>query len=159
MLNKKRNRLNQIRSKSFLLLLYDILNDNEFKEIIDWNSKGNGIIIYDIPKLSEIVLPKYYKHNKYSSFVRQLNIYGFYKPKGIIKDGEGYIHDKFNIKITKDEINQISQRYKKKNPSLNVFPDSIKKELNDTETLYSTNNENNLFKSLLDLELNNKKMK
>lgn len=158
MLNKKRNRLGKIRNKSFLILLYEILNDEAYREIIHWNSKGNGIIISNVHQFTEIVLPKYYKHNKYSSFVRQLNIYGFYKPKGITRNGEGFIHDKFTINMTKDEINEISQQNKKRNLSLNDFPEIIKKEIIDIETQSSSNNETNLLKNLLDIELENKKM-
>ncbi|KAI8989575.1 HSF-type DNA-binding-domain-containing protein [Pilobolus umbonatus] len=42
--------------------------------------RHNGIymfIIDCIPKFTEIVLPKLFKHCKFASFVRQLNIYGF----------------------------------------------------------------------------------
>ena len=82
MLNKKLFKLNKKR-KSFLSKLYDILNNKAYKEIIFWNKEDKGIIIANVNKFNSIILPKYYK---YSSFVRQLNTYGFYKSKGIIKE-------------------------------------------------------------------------
>ena len=66
MLSKKRNKSKAlINSKSFLFLLYDILNESLYQNIIHWDSKGTTLIISDINKLCEIVLTKYFKHNKY----------------------------------------------------------------------------------------------
>ena len=73
-----------VKKKPFLLRLYEILNEKENQEIIHWNSEGNGLIIENINMLSFIILPKYYSHNNYSSFVRQLNIYKFHKTKSKI---------------------------------------------------------------------------
>ena len=114
MLNKKRYRLKQIsQNKLFLSKLYDILNNEENKDIIHWNNEGTAIIIVDINKLCELILPKYYKHSNYSSFVRQLNLYGFYKSKGIIKDGDSFEHNKINKNVTKEQIIELLQQNKK----------------------------------------------
>ena len=81
MLNKKVTRSRKRRTKSFLSKLYEILNEISYKDIISWNMEGNGILIKNISSLCKIILPKYFKHNNYSSFIRQLNIYGFHKSK------------------------------------------------------------------------------
>lgn len=44
-----------------------------------WSDAGDSIIISDINMFSEKVLPAYFNHNNYSSFIRQLNMYGFRK--------------------------------------------------------------------------------
>ena len=93
--------------KSFLSKLYDILNDINYNEIISWNKEGTGIIIKNTIALCQSVLPKYYNHHNYSSFVRQLNSYGFHKIQGIVKDGEGFEHDNFTKNNTKEQIRQI----------------------------------------------------
>ena len=71
-----------------------------------------SIIIKDINNLSDIILPKFYTHNNYKSFVRQLNIYGFKKIK-TIKNGEEFKHEKFNKNSTYEQITQIKRKRKK----------------------------------------------
>ena len=110
MLKKKRFRSCLIpKSITFLSKLYDILNDEQYKGIIHWNKEGKAIVINDISKLCEIVLAKFYKHRNYSSFVRQLNKYGFNKVKGGGKEELIFEHDKFNKNITKEQIKEIAQ--------------------------------------------------
>lgn len=38
-----------------------------------WSTNGDTIIIRDVKEFSEKVIPTAYKHNNFSSFVRQLN--------------------------------------------------------------------------------------
>lgn len=47
--------------------------------IASWNHDGTSFYVLDSKSLSEIMIPKYFKHNNFSSFVRQLNFYGFHK--------------------------------------------------------------------------------
>eukprot|EP01039_Chlorochromonas_danica_P002245 gene2245-2459_t len=46
-----------------------------------WSESGDTVIIKDAKAFSEKVIPTAYKHNNFSSFVRQLNFYGFRKVK------------------------------------------------------------------------------
>ena len=113
--NKRMNSTKNKKKKSFLLKLFDILNDSTYYDIIHWNNEGNGIIIMDTNKFSESVLPNFYIHNKYATFVRQLNIYGFHKSKTIINEGgEGFYHEIFTKFSTKEKIKQIMRKNKKK---------------------------------------------
>lgn len=45
------------------------------ERIVSWNSEGNGFVVWSPAEFSELMLPKYFKHNNFSSFIRQLNTY------------------------------------------------------------------------------------
>ncbi|RHY21027.1 hypothetical protein DYB32_009913, partial [Aphanomyces invadans] len=62
----------------FLRHLYAILH-TEDSSIISWSVDGSCIQLFNVKRLETEVLPKYFKHNKLSSFQRQLNYFGFRK--------------------------------------------------------------------------------
>jgi hypothetical protein len=64
---------------SFLQKTYDILCDNSLSSIVRWTEDGRSFSVKNVKEFSEKVLPKYFKHSNFSSFVRQLNMYDFHK--------------------------------------------------------------------------------
>ncbi|KAK4368778.1 hypothetical protein RND71_012570 [Anisodus tanguticus] len=53
-----------------------MVNDPSTDKIVSWSSDGdNSFVVWDPPELAKELLPKYFKHNNFSSFVRQLNTY------------------------------------------------------------------------------------
>jgi len=50
-------------------------------EIGGWSVGGDSVVIKDVKQFSDKIIPTAYKHNNFSSFVRQLNFYGFRKVK------------------------------------------------------------------------------
>jgi len=50
--------------------------------IAGWSADGASFLVRDTDRLAKTVIPQFFKHNKWSSFVRQLNFYGFKKVKG-----------------------------------------------------------------------------
>ncbi|RHZ26966.1 hypothetical protein DYB37_013716 [Aphanomyces astaci] len=51
----------------------------ESDDIIRWTPDGLAFEVVDMEALTSAVLPHYFKHNKYSSFQRQLNYFHFKK--------------------------------------------------------------------------------
>ncbi|CAB4261588.1 unnamed protein product [Prunus armeniaca] len=63
----------------FLTKTYDIVDDPTTNDIVSWSRDNNSFVVLDPQKFSMSLLPRYFKHNNFSSFVRQLNTYGFRK--------------------------------------------------------------------------------
>ncbi|KER22720.1 hypothetical protein T265_09239 [Opisthorchis viverrini] len=64
---------------AFLTKLRLLVDDEDTKDIIYWDPSGNSFHISDGNRLAKEVLPLFFKHNNLSSFIRQLNMYGFRK--------------------------------------------------------------------------------
>jgi hypothetical protein len=56
-----------------------MVNDPESDELICWAEDGASFFVNRQEDFARKVLPRFFKHNKFSSFVRQLNMYGFHK--------------------------------------------------------------------------------
>ncbi|XWS43464.1 hypothetical protein CRYUN_Cryun16bG0106200 [Craigia yunnanensis] len=63
----------------FLSKTYDLVDDTSLDTIISWGSTGESFVVWDPIEFSRLILPRNFKHNNFSSFVRQLNTYGFRK--------------------------------------------------------------------------------
>mmetsp|Transcript_13488 Transcript_13488/g.22146 ORF Transcript_13488/g.22146 Transcript_13488/m.22146 type:complete len:523 (-) Transcript_13488:995-2563(-) len=63
----------------FLSKTFDIFSDPANEEICSWGVTGETIHVKKIDEFSKTILPKYFKHSNFQSFVRQLNMYDFHK--------------------------------------------------------------------------------
>lgn len=59
----------------FLVKTYDMVDDPSTDKIVSWSATNNSFVVWDPPEFARDLLPKYFKHNNFSSFVRQLNTY------------------------------------------------------------------------------------
>ncbi|OMO77632.1 Heat shock factor (HSF)-type, DNA-binding protein [Corchorus capsularis] len=63
----------------FLTKTFDMVDDPNTNYIVSWSRGGGSFVVWDPHSFSTNLLPRYFKHNNFSSFVRQLNTYGFRK--------------------------------------------------------------------------------
>lgn len=104
-------------NNTFVHKLYNMVIDIQYQHLIAWNYTGLSFVVCNILEFSRDVLPKHFKHNNFSSFVRQLNMYGFHKvnksPKGHRTLAENQIwefsHSKF-IKDRPDLLEEIKRK-------------------------------------------------
>ncbi|TPX33005.1 hypothetical protein SmJEL517_g03983 [Synchytrium microbalum] len=64
---------------NFVHKLRGMISDRMYQHLISWNFAGTSFVVTNVNEFSKEVLPKHFKHNNFSSFVRQLNMYGFHK--------------------------------------------------------------------------------
>ncbi|KAG8648643.1 hypothetical protein MANES_08G020700v8 [Manihot esculenta] len=71
--------LQEIPIPPFLSKTYDLVCDRSLDPIISWGTTGESFVVWDPVEFARVILPRNFKHNNFSSFVRQLNTYGFRK--------------------------------------------------------------------------------
>ena len=135
---------------SFLLKLYTILNDKKYIKMIKWCDDGHSFIIYNVSNFAKNVLPNFFNHHNFTSFVRQLNLYNFHKVKTGKKGEQKYTHNEFNKKKTIEEIKLIKKKNKSENNNDLPFNHSIN--FNSLDSKMIVNISSNIAKDITNIE-------
>ena len=56
----------------FLKKIFHILEENKHNELVSWTHDGLAIVIKKPTEFAENILPLYFKHNNFASFIRQV---------------------------------------------------------------------------------------
>ncbi|KAL5705725.1 hypothetical protein ACHQM5_023988 [Ranunculus cassubicifolius] len=91
----------------FLTKTYQIVEDRGTDDVISWNENGSAFVVWKSAEFARDLLPTYFKHNNFSSFVRQLNTYGFRK---IVPGRWEFMHESFK----KGEIELLRDIHRRK---------------------------------------------
>lgn len=100
----------------FLTKTFEMVDDPATNNAVSWRG-DDSFVVKDPGLFSTKILPCYFKHNNLSSFVRQLNIYGFRK---VASDCWEFAHPKFR-KGRLGLLKEISRRKAPKEPEVSAL--------------------------------------
>lgn len=130
--------LNEQGPPPFLKKIFDMVEDPDTNTVVSWSETRDSFIVWDEHVFAEDLLPRYFKHKNFSSFIRQLNTYGF---KKIDTDMWKFANEEFqsgkrhllkNIKrrnrLNKQEHGVVSLKLRK--PEVETELESLRKDQN-----------------------------
>ncbi|EJF58107.1 hypothetical protein DICSQDRAFT_139749 [Dichomitus squalens LYAD-421 SS1] len=112
-------------TNNFVTKLYQMINDPKSSQFINWTEHGTSFVVSNVGEFSRTILGSHFKHNNFSSFVRQLNMYGFHKinrtPRAQRTSAEvqtwEFSHHKF-LRGRPDLLEEIKRKALEPDPSL-----------------------------------------
>ncbi|KAH6819370.1 heat shock transcription factor B3 [Perilla frutescens var. frutescens] len=138
----------------FLLKTYMMVEDPATDAVISWNDDGTAFVVWQTAEFARDLLPTLFKHSNFSSFVRQLNTYGFRK---IATNRWEFSNERFR-KGERDQLCEIRRRKPTSNKQQpNVQAQAAAKDHSDNEEQRSqSTSSSSEFTSLID---ENKRLK
>ncbi|KAI3908592.1 hypothetical protein MKX01_025586 [Papaver californicum] len=119
----------------FLTKAYQLVEDSSTDEVVSWNETGTTFVVWKPADFARDLLPNYFKHNNFSSFVRQLNTYAFRK---IVPDRWEFANDNFK-RGEKELLSEIHRR-KVVHPPPTKTPQTLPDRKSNDSSLLSPSN-------------------
>jgi hypothetical protein len=149
---------------AFVIKLWKMINDSSNSQYISWMKNGKAFQVNDRENFMKYVLPKYFKHNNFASFVRQLNMYGWHKIQDVtsgsltnpdeiwqfenpnfIKDREDLLDNIVRNKPTKDnededvDIKHLLEQLEQMKRNQLLISEDLRRVRQDNEMLWKDN--------------------
>ncbi|KAK6128977.1 hypothetical protein DH2020_037284 [Rehmannia glutinosa] len=118
----------------FLTKTYNLVDDPTTDDVISWNEDGTTFVVWKTAEFAKDLLPNYFKHNNFSSFVRQLNTYGFRKT---VPDKWEFANENFK-RGQKEVLAQIRRRKTASTPAKPGTTDNLTSPASSGEDLGSS---------------------
>ncbi|CAM8898213.1 unnamed protein product [Rhodiola kirilowii] len=126
----------------FIAKTYEMVDDPSSNSIVSWSLSNRSFIVWKPPEFARDLLPKFFKHNNFSSFIRQLNTYGFKKltqnsgnsPMMILSEvslteRHGYKYDIGRLKHEMEALQLELERKKREREEYELHAQSLKQQL------------------------------
>jgi hypothetical protein len=96
-----------MKKATFMEKLRLILDEAANHNLVHWTEVGKTFIVLNVDEFSTHILPMYFKHSNFSSFVRQLHGYGFHKKQLSL----GVVEFFYSEKLNESELINVQRRY------------------------------------------------
>lgn len=102
---------NQLSQCTFIVKLWQMLADEANFDVLAWDESGESFHVRGSQNAIGRMLGRYFRHNNFSSFQRQLNYFGFQKIK--MTDGTVMYHHRFFCLDRPDDVPKLKRKTNK----------------------------------------------